>query len=203
MKSPSQANLRNILEMDIQWENPERVWEEAEGGYSIVKVATQWDYCLEGYFLSHCIGTKDIDTFGIAHKVYSLRDALGVPHCTILCQNIDKQSMYGASGDIITHLPFLPEAEGPILRVLQVRGRHDKLAMRPYMQMVLDWYKKFGGEWEQEEEHMIRLIENYCSKAQYADFDFLYHFRYMMDDKKHPWLWASHNEELTEAYTPH
>lgn len=202
MKSQTHS-FKDMLEMDIRWECPSSVWKDDQGAYTIATVKTQWDYELEGFFLSHCLGTKDAAEFEESHKVYSVRDALDVPHATILCQIVGKHSIYGASGDLLTGEPFQPE-KGLFLRVLQVRGRGDKLAMQPYMQMVIEWFKARGGQWEPGEEgHMRNLLKAYCAQASIADFDFLYHYRYMLDEENNPWQWSYRNKRLREAYEIH
>src|SRR5438105_739592 len=111
--------MQDLLTMTpLPWEEREVVYKEGE--HTIERLRTQWDYELEGYMLAHCLGTKNAETFGKHHYVFSVRDNAGIPHATVLCVRRGKRSPYGGCADLGTnnHMKF----EGKKLRVLQVRG---------------------------------------------------------------------------------
>lgn len=189
-KAVKASSLRNLREhLPVPWENPEVVWEHPDAPYSIAKCDTPWDYGTEGYFLAHCLGTKDYHEFSEAHMVYSLRDALGIPHATILCLREDHHSPYGACWDIGSVLPFMPEPGNP-MRILQVRGRYDDVAMIPYHRMVRDWFVDQGGELSVQIDDFERVL------ARYQDTDTDYHFRYLINESKNAFTWAFWNARM-------
>lgn len=185
------AQYRDMLTMEIPWESREVLWEDPQGGYTVERVASQWDYGLEGYFLAHCMGTKDFDEFEKAHRVYSLRDAKGIPHCTILCQRTDEWSPYGRSTDLGTVEPFWPEKAGGIeVTVLQVRGRQDALAMLPFHKLVREWYEARGGKL------MVADSRMDAACLSIGDDDFEYHFQHKLDESVNFFTWSYHNEKM-------
>lgn len=188
------GGLRDISATIPPWENPAPVWKSQSGAYSIVKCDTQWDYQLETYYLAHCLGTKDYNAFSRAHMVYSLRDELGIPHATILCVRPDEYSPYGMSWDIGSYHTFDPEPGEQALRILQVRGRQDDLAMECYHSIVRDWYTQFGGEVPK---RVIPKIVAFC--ALHGDSDVNYHFRYLLDEQKNAFEWAHWNGRMRLA----
>ena len=179
--------LRDISDIDIPWENPEVIWDIPKSPYTIVRCDTQWDYGMEGYFLAHCLGTKDHDAFSKAHVCYSLRDTLGVPHCTILCVREDEYSPYGYAWDIGSVRSFTPEGES--LRILQVRGREDRIAMPIFHAYVRDWYTRNGGKIDVDITKLVNLLKKQ------GDNDRNYHFRYLLDESVNHFTWAHHNQE--------
>jgi hypothetical protein len=180
--------------MDIPWEKTEVVWTEPAGAYTIQRVTTEWDYGLEGYFLAHCLGTKDVPRFERIHKVYSLRDKLGIPHCTILCASAQQWSEYGNSADLGTVETFWPEGfDGPELNVLQVRGRCDAIAMLPYHQLVREWYEAKGGKLTMPDADLNRAV------IRMGDDDYAYHFQYKLDESVNVFNWAYRNVHRREA----
>lgn len=166
--------LRDISKVVIPWEKPEVVWEHPEGAYSVCKCDTPRDWNFEGYFLAHCLGTKEYEEFSKAHVVYSLRDKRGIPHATILCLREDEFSPYGAAWDIGSILPFQPEDEP--LRILQVRGREDDIAHPVFHCMVREWYVAHGGIIQADIANIVEFLRVR------GDSDENYHFRYLMDD---------------------
>src|SRR6266550_2466101 len=110
--------LRDISIGDIPWESPEVVWTTPNAPYTIVKCNSQWDYELEGWYLGHCLGTKNYVEFSKAHVAYSLRDRLGIPHATILCLRQEEYSPYGGGWDIGSRRIFTPEPGEKNLRIL-------------------------------------------------------------------------------------
>jgi len=179
-----QGGLRDITTVIPPWERPDVVWKS--GPYSIVKCDTQWDYQLETYYLAHCLGTKDYDGFSRAHVVYSLRDELGYPHATILCVREDEYSPYGRCWDIGSYEYFTPEP-GENLRVLQVRGRYDDIAMPIYHAIAREWYIQFGGKIQVDEAKLVTFLERT------GDDDWNYHFRYLLDEERNSFPWAYWN----------
>lgn len=184
--------MRDMLRMEIPWESPAVVWET--GPYSIVRCETQWDYGMEGYFLAHCIGTKDYVSFSEAHSIYSLRDPFGIPHATILCLKQGHFSPYGDSFDLGTNSSFYPEGKvGDKCVVLQVRGREDALAMVPYHRIVRDWFRENGGVILWDDESLDRAVQKH------HDTDYDYHFRYLLDESVNLFDWAYHCERYRLA----
>lgn len=153
-----------------------------------MKNTSQWDYELEGFYLAHCLGTKNYDDFAKAHVVYSLRDGLGYPHATILCVRPEEYSPYGACWDVGSRYEFAPEGES--LRILQVRGRNDDLAMAPFHAIVRDWYILHGG---QIDSRILSRIDEVIWRE--GDSDWNYHFRYLLDERN-PFTWAHWNEKM-------
>lgn len=189
-------NPRNLLEMEepIPWENPQVVWTHPEGAYSVVLCDTQWDYALETYFLAHCLGTKDYREFSDAHVVYSIRDQFGIPHATILCQRNGKLSPYGTCYDLGTaeyfrpHHRGTPKLESP-MRVLQVRGRNDDLAMLPYLELAQQWFVAMGGN------PKIPFRKWNQAVYRHMDTDFEYHFCYLLDESNNKFEWTHRSAE--------
>lgn len=185
-----QDGLRDISVGGVPWENPASVWNTSDGAYSIQRCDTAWDYALEGWYLAHCLGTKDYEQFSKAHVVYSLRDRLGIPHATILCVRPEEYSPYGRCWDIGSGRVFTPESSEPDLRVLQVRGRHDAIAMPIFHAIVRAWYVAHGGYIEVEIAALVRYLQRE------GDDDFAYHFRYLMDERDNAFTWAHWNEKM-------
>jgi hypothetical protein len=181
----------------------EKPWEKyrvvckLDNQYDIVALETQWDYCLEGYFLAHCLGTKDFDEFNENHVAYSLRDSLQIPHATILCLRDGKWSDYGHSSDLGSTAYFYPES-GLRARVLQVRGREDCVAALPYHRLVREWYKDHGGELVITDDR----LDFWCNSRMTGDHDEFYHYKYLLNTAVNFFHWASHNDKLRKAYTP-
>lgn len=192
------SGLRDLLSIDKPWSEYRIVWTDPTGQYDMVAVETQWDYGLEGYFLAHCLGTKDFEEFNEDHVVYSLRDSRRIPHATALCIRDGKRSLYGQSTDLGTMAPFRPEP-GLDARVLQVRGREDKLAALPYHRLVRDWYIASGGELMLDP----KRLDAWCTRSAFSDFDWQYHCDFLLDESVNFFGWANHNERLREAYKPH
>lgn len=183
---------------EVPWESQNVVWNEPFGAYTIESLDSQWDYALEGFFLAHCLGTKDFDEFSLVHHAYSVKDALGFPHCTILCVEEDTWSSYGRSADLGTMEPFWPEsARGPAMRVLQVRGREDALAMLPYHKMVREWYEDRGGKLYTRDSVMDAYI------TRNGDDDIPYHCQYKLDESVNHFNWAYHNNRMRDLYREH
>lgn len=197
MNRRKRAGLVDLLEVEKPWEKYRKVWTDPQGQYDIVAIETQWDYCLEGYFLAHCLGTKDFDEFNSDHIVYSLRDSLQIPHATILCLRDSKWSVYGNSADLGTTAFFFPEPDIRA-RVLQVRGREDCIAALPFHRLVREWYKSRGGKLAIAEDRM----DWWCKSRLTGDHDEDYHYEYNLDPSVNYFQWASHNHKLREAYTP-
>ena len=121
--------------------------------------------------------------------MYSLRDTLGVPHATILCVRDGEYSPYGPCWDIGSKLPFMPEPLGQQLRILQVRGRNDALAMAPYHAITREWYAQNGGTLQVSLDKFVKLI------LKVGDDDYAYHFRYKLDERN-GFLWTHWNERM-------
>lgn len=178
--------MRDISNITVPWESTQEVWRD--GPYSIVRSDSQWDWWLESYFLAHCLGTKNHAEFSKAHVVYSLRDAFGIPHATILCVREDEFSPYGRCWDVGSHHNFQPEQES--VRILQVRGRNDDLAMAPYHALIRDWYVQNGGILQVPIDKFVQYI------LREGDADYDYHFRYKLDTKRNGFLWTHWNERM-------
>lgn len=182
------------------WEKCVQNWETKDGAYSIVEVSTQWDYELEGYYLAHCLGTKNAEEFNIAHRVFSVRDKLGFPHATILLQRMGIHSPYGQSRDLLTDAPMrLDESDSkfPIrYYVLQVRGREDKLARWEYYRLVREWYVQNGGQFREGKKRPLALIRKAVMHAQ--DPDVKYHYGYLLDESVNFFTWSYHNESMAK-----
>jgi hypothetical protein len=167
--------MYDVLNMiPIPWEERDAVAQSGE--YTIERVRTQWDYELEGFMLAHCLGTKNAETFGKHHRVFSVREkGSGIPHATVLCVRRGARSPYGACADLGTkgHMRF----EGRKLRVLQVRGRFDALARPEYLQLVFQWFQSLGGK------PRISLNTMLHHAVKYGDDDDYYHFENWMDER--------------------
>lgn len=188
VKAQAVDSLRDISDITIPWENPRIVWEVPDSPYTIQVCDTAWDYGMEGYFLAHCLGTKDHESFRKAHAVYSLRDQGNFPHATILCCRDGEYSPYGAAWDIGSVLSFQPEGES--LRVLQVRGREDAIAHPVFHAMVRAWYVAHGGEIQVDIARLVELL------TKHGDDDYKYHFRYLLDESVNHFQWAHWNQEM-------
>jgi hypothetical protein len=140
---------------------------------------------MEGYLLAHCIGTKDADEFGKAHRVFSLRDKLGVSHCTVLLQRDNTWSPYGGSRDLLTNSPMTLGKDKYF--VLQVRGREDELARWEYYWMVLQWYLAHGGKCNVQYGKLQQAVEHV------QDSDLKYHYGYALDESVNMFNWAYHH----------
>ena len=186
----TESILKDISEIVPPWENPLVVYEIPDSPYTIQKCDTEWDYGIEGYFLAHCLGTKDFDHFSRAHAVYSLRDAAGIPHATILCVREDEYSPYGMCWDIGGVEWFTPEDPSEKLRILQVRGRNDDIAHPVFHSMVRGWYVNFGGRILVDIEKLVNLL------MRKGDHDFEYHFEYLLDESTNQFGWAHWNEKM-------
>lgn len=173
------------------WEKYAVQWETQDGAYQVVEVTTQWDYELEGYFLAHCLGTKNAREFGVAHRVFSLRDKLGYPHATILLQKVGMHSPYGQSRDLLTENPMkLPVSYAKFdaaYRVLQVRGREDQIARWEYYSIVRKWYVAHGGLFT-DKKKPLGLVRRAVQHAQ--DCDVKYHYGYLLDESVNFFTWA-------------
>lgn len=172
---------KNTQYMDVlthlpEWEERRPVWADPHGAYTIEILESQWDYELEGFFLAHCLGTKDAAEFNLGHRAYSVRDRFGIPHATVLCAFADVWSPYGKSADLGTIEPFWPEkTDGPELNVLQVRGRCDALAMLPFHKLVRQWYEDRGGKLQVPDSTMDTAV------TRLGDSDVMYHCGYQLD----------------------
>ena len=193
----SKPGLRDLISIKKPWSEYRIVWSEPEGQYDMVAIETQWDYGLEGYFLAHCLGTKDYEEFSETHIAYSLRDSLRIPHATILCVRDGARSMYGGCTDLGTTRSFTPE-EGVSCRVVQVRGRQDTLAAMPYHRIVRSWFVAHGGALIMSPD----TLDYWCESPRLADHDWQYHCEYLLDESVNFFNWAHHNEEARRAYTP-
>lgn len=179
--------MRDISNIVVPWDNPQEVWRDPSDAYSIVRSDSQWDWWLETYFLAHCLGTKNHAEFAKPHVVYSLRDSLDIPHATILCVRHGWYSPYGRCWDVGSNKVFAPENER--LRILQVRGRNDELAMAQYHALVRDWYVSNGGELQVPIDKFVQYI------MRVGDDDLDYHFRYKLDERN-GFSWAHWNKRL-------
>lgn len=184
--------LKDISAIDIPWENPLVVYQVPDSPYTIQVCNTEWDYGIEGYLLAHCLGTKDFDDFSKAHAVYSLRDAIGIPHATILCVREDEYSPYGMCWDIGGVEWFTPEDPSEKLRILQVRGRNDDIAHPVFHAMVRAWYENFGGKLIVEPQKLVKLLRKL------GDKDKKYHFEYLLDESTNHFGWAHWNHPKRE-----
>lgn len=191
------SKLRDLLTIEKPWESYRIVWTDPTMQYDLVAVETQWDYGLESYFLDHCLGTKDAEEFGEAHAVYSLRDSHRIPHATVLCLRTGHYSVYQAATDLGTTAHCIPERNTSV-RVLQVRGRRDRLAATPFHRLVRDWYLSAGGVMVLDP----KSLDNWCKSTMWADHDEQYHYDYRMDDSNLLFDWAYHNERLRRQYQP-
>lgn len=164
-------DLLNLI--PIPWEERDVVAQHGE--YTIERVRTQWDYELEGFMLAHCLGTKNAETFGKHHTVFSVREkGTGIPHATVLCVRRGARSPYGACADLGTknHMRL----GGRKLRVLQVRGRYDDLARPEYLEIVFRWFMSLGGK------PTISLNTLLRHAYTHGDDDEDYHFDGWMDE---------------------
>jgi len=193
----TRAGFVDLLKVEKPWEKYRIVWSDPNGQYDMVAIETQWDYCLEGYFLAHCLGTKDFDEFNDIHVAYSLRDSLRIPHATVLCLRDSKWSDYGKSADLGTTAFFYPES-GLRARVLQVRGREDCVAALPFHRLVREWYSSHGGQLVIEQER----LDAWCRSRMMGDHDDLYHYQYSLNPSVNFFQWAHHNDKLRKVYTP-
>lgn len=183
--------IQNLAELNIPWEEREVV--SRSGPYTIESVRTQWDYELEGFFLAHCLGTKDADKFGRHHQVFSVRDAdSGVPHATILCVRPGKWSPYGGCRDLGTKHSM--RIDGKKLRVLQVRGRFDEIARPEFMYLTAMWFQAQGGKLDIPLAQVLR----YCAVK--GDDDEEYHYDLLFDDSRNGFTWShTHTEKAKTA----
>lgn len=175
------------------WEKYAVHWETLDGAYQIVEVTTQWDYELEGYFLAHCLGTKNADEFGMAHRVFSVRDKLTYPHATILLNKVGAYSPYGASSDLLTtytmKLPAPDTGRDIAYKVLQVRGREDRVARWEYYSIVRQWFRTHGGKFPKDKP--ASLVHRALMNVQ--DPDVKYHYGYLLDESVNFFNWAHWN----------
>lgn len=125
-----------IKVLEKPWENPEVVHDFGDGR-TVVRVQTPWDYCLESWFLDHCLCSKHFETFEVGHRVFSVRDRWGIPHATILCLLPGVTSPYSGCADL--HTVDYYRIGGENLRILQVRGREDRLAQTADIQAIGEW----------------------------------------------------------------
>lgn len=183
------------------WEESIVQWSTEDGAYSMHEVRTQWDYELEGYFLAHCLGTKDADEFNKAHRVLSLRDRLGYPHATILLQRVGKFSPYGQSRDLLTDDPVrLKEPNKRALiahTVLQVRGREDAIARWEYYALVRHWYTQHGGRFRDKSKTPDLVRRAVMS---HSDRDIKYHYGYLLDESANFFTWSHWHYDLQKKY---
>lgn len=164
------------------WENPE-VLHTFRDQWTIVRVQTPWDYCLETWYLDHCLGSKHFETFELGHRVFSLRDTYGIPHATILGILPDITSPYMGCSDLLTTDFF--NIGGENLRILQVRGREDDLATRESLFKVCEWLQMA----------MPKTLLH--QTALFGDTDMDYHVRSLLP-AEHTW-----NEWTPASKAPH
>lgn len=180
------------------WESPSIQWKNPDGAYAMTEVKTQWDFQLEGYYLAHCLGTKNAAEFLVAHRVFSLRDKLGYPHATILLLKEGAYSPYEASHDLLTDhtlklkVPFGSKTRDQRYRVLQVRGRTDDIARWEYYSIVRDWFAAHGGRFPRS--HPRGDVKRAVLKMQ--DTDVKYHYAYMLDESVNYFNWAHWNSDM-------
>lgn len=182
--------------LPLPWEEREVHWEDPESGYRVEKVRTQWDYQLEGYLLAHCLGTKNADVFGRIHRVFSVREPEGIPHCTILTTFAPRLSPYGQSADLATKDPMTLK-EGKRRHkawVLQVRGRTDLVAYPAFHQIARRWYKAHKGGKLLDDEKMDELLLN----LKFLDRDITYHFLGLLDESVNHFGWSHWNAKAVE-----
>lgn len=184
--------LTPILRLGAPWEERIPVWGNKSGSYTLEEVRMQWDYELEGFFLAHCLGTKDANAFNKAHRVFSLRDSLGFPHCTVLLQRDGEWSPYGKSGDLFTDNRML--IGNRWYKVLQVRGREDQIARPEFYSMVVEWYESLGGKMEMPLAEIQRFL------LRRGDTDIKYHYSYLLDQSVNYFTYSYRNERLAERY---
>jgi hypothetical protein len=177
--------VRQIRNVKKPWENPEPLGHPAEG-WSVVRVQTPWDYGLETYFLDHCLGTKHFETFERGHRVFSLRDQYDVPHATILALKPNIVSPYMGFTDLGTMQ--VGNVGGEILRILQVRGRHDSPARVEYLRMVRNWFMECVGHKYEGADQRIVDMHNLV----FGDSDTQYHDAYLLDEDErgYPGAWV-------------
>lgn len=186
------------------WEESNVEWTTDDGAYVVAELRTQWDYELESYYLAHCLGTKDAVEFGQGHKAFSLRDRLGFPHCTILLLANGSKSPYGGSSDLLTPysmtltsktMPWMDLPDGATwswkYKVLQVRGRNDRVARWEYYSIVRQWFKAHGGKFKRDHtvEEYQRVVMALC------DTDLKYHYGYLLDESSNFFTYSFWNEE--------
>jgi hypothetical protein len=184
--------LTPILKMGAPWEERIPIWAPKSGAYTLEEVRTQWDYELEGYFLAHCLGTKDSTEFNKAHRVFSLRDSLGFPHCTVLLHRDGVWSPYGRSADLFTENRVL--IGNRWYKVLQVRGREDAIARPEYYGLVVQWFESLGGVMEFD----LGEIQRYLMRR--GDSDIKYHYSYLLDQSVNYFDYSHFNRGLAEKY---
>ena len=180
-----------LRDMPPPWEQRDVV--DTFGAYTVERVSTQWDYELEGFYLAHCLGTKDADEFNRIHRVFSIREAeLGIPHATILAVKKGKQkhSPYGICSDLGSHANCM--VRGDKLRVLQVRGRHDALARPEFLSVAAAFYCSRGGRLRVP----LQAIQKFAERK--GDQDVLYHYHFLMG-KTNPFTYAHWKEEPDEG----
>jgi hypothetical protein len=91
---PRPRRSRDIRKMDKPYTCRDVVF-ECSNGWTIEKVSKE-DGPIEGYFMGHCLGTKDDIGCWSAWDFYSLREPDGTPHVTLgLCQDSDELNAWG------------------------------------------------------------------------------------------------------------
>lgn len=173
--------MRYIRDLNPPWENPESVG-TLDNGMKVVRVQTPWDYGMESYFLGHCLGSKDFLNFEVGHRAFSVRDTYGIPHATILCLKNGIVSPYQGSADLGTFQ--MGNIGGELLRIIQVRGRHDAPANINYLRPVRKWFMRCVDHLYQGVPDKIVDMHNFI----FGDTDEEYHEHYMMDDEDNHWL---------------
>lgn len=161
--------------MPFPWEQREVVAEM--DGHEVVTVVTPHDFALEGFLLAHCLGTKNVPEFLQNHRIFSVRDKNGVPHCTILYTFNREHSEYGKSDDFAASLPGVWKGKG--MHLLQVRGRVDDLARVEYHRIARAVHRHvMKGDIEIPDVHLDR----WCIGM--GDRDTIYHRGYRIDVSK-------------------
>jgi hypothetical protein len=159
--------------LPIPWDGRASI-HSPEPGYTVEKIVTDFDFGLEGYLLGHCLGTKDVPDFKKNHELYSIRDVDGIPHATILYARDRKGSPYGSCDDFMHSTPA--RIFGEDMHLLQVRGRHDRIAARPYHRMARKFHKAYTGRILASETHLdIRCMW-------IGDRDWSYHNKWKFEE---------------------
>lgn len=171
------TKYENILDkLPLPWDDNEFLWADAHTAYGVTNIITQDDFMLEGRMLAHCLGTKKADDWNVWHRMFSIRDDMGVPHATILATRNPQKSPYGMCRDLVTGSPM--EVDGENLWVLQVRGRGDALAMLDFHRIARRFFLAHNGYIRVTERNLDDIVRH-----NRPDKDMAYHFEYKYDPR--------------------
>lgn len=103
-------------------------------------------------------------------------------------------SPYGAGCDLGSREWFKPKYRGEKkrekpLRVLQVRGRGDDVAMVPFLEIAQTWFLEMGGSLGD----LVSFGKWNDSIYPYTDSDYTYHFLYLLDEHRNDFPWTYSN----------